>query len=419
MWLAWLVRLRWVAVVAQVVTVSFTIVTLHQPVISLSVILACQFVLVLSNVDAMRRLRRPGRIEEPVLLSHLAIDVSTLTAVFAVTGGVTNPFLFIYLIHVAMGAVMLRPTAAMSLMAMVIVANGALHLAWFPLHPERHGLPPDVLLGLGQTIAFSVTVVSVGVFILGMASTLRRQKQRLYEARDRTARTDRLRAVGTLAAGAAHELNTPLATLDLRLRRIARRHTDDDTQADLRATRSQVARCKDVVEQLLVGAGDPSAAGIERACLTQLVQTTLDMWSKGTDQPYTLSAPDHDVPVALPRVAFSQALINLVQNAAEAQREVGVQTPIAIRVQQRGRRAFVEIEDSGPGLPTDDRIGEPFYTTKAQGTGLGVFVARAVADGAGGGLSYSRTRGKTTATWWCPTAGGTDDEQRPQAAGGR
>ena len=332
MWLAWLVNLRWVAIVGQVVTLLFSLGVLDRPWVVGPALFAAVGVLVLANLLAMRTLHQHDAIGPRILLTHLFVDVTVLTGFFLAAGGAENPFVMIYLIHVAMAAVMVPPRAAIWLMAAVVLANLSLHGLSLPLHPDRHPLPAGTLLSVGQVTALTVTVVSVGTFVMGMASTLRRHKQRLMEARDRTAQTDRLRAVGTLAAGAAHEINTPLSTMGLRLRRIGRRHADDDTRKDVEVIQQQLARCTEIVEQLLIGAGDPSASGFERAPLQAFVDRAVRLWSKGSPLDIRVRLDPEPVMVELPNVAFTQALINLLENAREAQQEVGVDTPLLVEV---------------------------------------------------------------------------------------
>lgn len=406
MWLAWLVRLRWVAIVAQIVTVSFTFGVLDRPAIVLPGMAFAIGALGIANIWAVRQLHEHAPIGQGALLSQLLLDVFILTGFFMAAGGASNPFVLVYLIHVGMAAVMLETRQAIALMSVVIVSNVALHFWNLPLHPERHELGARWLMAIGETAAFTVTVLSVGGFVAGTGRSLRHQKQRLIEARDRTAQTDRLRAVGTLAAGAAHELNTPLSTIGLRLRRVARRHDDADTVADLEVMRSQLERCTEIVEQLLVGAGDPSSSGIERGSLQEIVRRGVHLWSLGSHLDVKLVLQEDDIAVELPGVAFLQALTNLLENAREAQEEAGVVDPLEVQIRREGRYGVVRILDRGHGLPPDvDRIGEPFFTTKSAGTGLGVFVATAVANGAGGGLSYAREEGRTVARWYVRESG--------------
>jgi len=267
-------------------------------------------------------------------------------------------------------------------------------------------LGPHALTNLGQGVAFTITTLSIAVFILGLAESLRERKRQVLQARDRTARTDRLRSVGTLAAGAAHELNTPLSTIGLRLRRVARRHTDEATIQDVGAIRGQLDRCTEIVEQLLVGAGDPSASELVRRPLAELVEEALSMWTHGTGLDIAFEDHSNGLEIEIPRVAFTQALTNLLENARQAQDTVNCTDPLEIHLTREGHCGVVQLRDHGCGLPTEpDRIGEPFFTTKADGTGLGVFVARAVADGAGGGLGYFEKKGAfTEARWWFPEA---------------
>jgi len=404
LWLTWLVRLRWVALLAQVLTLSFTFTVLDGIwlLLPLSGVMA---LLVVGNLEATSALRRGDEVTQERLLAHLALEVAALTAFFIAAGGPGNPFAILYLVHVGMGAVMLTWGKATALTALVVGCYLALFLFHWPLRLEHHALPADRLLSFGTALAFVISAGSAAGFTLGVARTLRGHKVALLAARDRTARIDRLRTIGTLAAGAAHELNTPLATMDLRLRRILRRHADlEDTTRDAKSIKTQLDRCKEIVEQLLVGAGDPSASGIERRSLGELVRQSVALWSKGSTLQITLEDQAGGLQVEVPPVAFRQALTNLLENAREAQAERGVDTPLLVRVEREGGAGVVRVRDHGIGLPEQtDRVGDPFFTTKDTGTGLGVFVARAVADGAGGGLRYQSERGAfTEAIWWFP-----------------
>jgi len=228
-----------------------------------------------------------------------------------------------------------------------------------------------VLLRLGHWIAFVITCVSVAVFVVGIASSLRRRKEQLLEARDRSARTDRLRSVGTLAAAAAHELNTPLSTLSLRLRRIGRRHGDQETGKDVEAMREQLERCSSIVQRLLVGAGDPSASDIERRELSAMVEEAVRLWAKGSTLGVELLDESDGFVVELPGVAFQQALINLLENARRPRSRCPLRSAgdpgRPRRVRRRGRALR-----SRCGLPpVPDQVGEPFFTTKPPGRASG------------------------------------------------
>jgi two-component system sensor histidine kinase RegB len=227
-----------------------------------------------------------------------------------------------------------------------------------------------------------------------------------------------LRSVGTLAAGAAHEINTPLSTIGLRVRRVARRHTDEETVRDLEVIRDQLDRCARIVDQLLIGAGDPSAAGLERGPLSGMVGGAITLWSQGCDLDVVVDDEIPTLMVELPRIAFCQGLINLLENARQAQEAVDSHQPLEITLFQRGQNLVLRLRDHGCGLPDGaEQVGDPFFTTKPNGTGLGVFVARQVADGAGGGLALRKGDGYTDVEWWVPEAPRRSDESKARTLG--
>ncbi|TNE87920.1 MAG: HAMP domain-containing histidine kinase [Deltaproteobacteria bacterium] len=402
LWLLWLIRLRWVAIVAQLVTVAFAHRLLASPALLIP-LGAISAMLIAGNAAAIARVRREDSVDQRALLFQLGLDVVSLTGFFVLAGGPDNPFTALYFIHAAMGAVILHARGAAAIGMLTTGCYLLLHGYHLDLDLTQHSLDAHTLIVLGRTVAFGVTTASVVGFVVTLANARRRRERQLLEARDRTARVDRLRSVGTLAAGAAHELNTPLSTIGLRLRRVARRHKDDDTVADLDTIRNQLDRCSRIVDQLLVGAGDPSAAHLERRALGELVSSGVKLWSKGATTPVTFEDTSEGLEIELPAIAFTQALVNLLENGREAQEEVSCTDALEVRVERDGRFGVVRVVDHGVGLPNDvDRVGDPFYTTKDTGTGLGVFVARAVADGSGGGLRYESVLGSTHAVWWFP-----------------
>ena len=403
LWLSWLVRLRWVAITAQLLTLSLSV-HLFPELWVFGPLVVIVGLLVLANVRLLQRLGRADAFDDTTIVLQLLLDVGALTGIFLLAGGSTNPFVELFLIHIALAAVMVPARKAALVTGTAVVAYLLVSWVHLPLVWTNHTLPPDALRVIGETMAFTITAASVSVFVVGLATTLRRRERQLLAARDRTARTDRLRTVGTMAAGAAHELNTPLSTLGLRLGRIGRRHDDPDTVRDLTVARDQVERCTGIVQQLLFGAGDPSASELVRLPVRRLVDETITLWSKGSRCKVTIDDRSEGAPIAIPRIAFSQALVNLLENAREAQEAQEPMPPIEVRIEPHPGRIVVVIRDHGTGLPPDqDRVGDPFYTTKVSGTGLGVFVARSLAEGAGGGLSYTRLPDGTEARWVFPT----------------
>jgi two-component system sensor histidine kinase RegB len=394
-WLSWLIRLRWVAIAAQITTLLITFPLFQSPYLVVA-LFAVSGTLICVNLFTQHHFRQKEPIRQTTLFLQLCVDIWALTAFFFLSGGVENPFTSLYMIHVALAAIVLEPIWAIATASTVIGSYAFIHSNHYPLDLQQTGWDPNVIIPFGRILSHIITTSSITAFVMAIATSLRDQETALHESRERTSRTDRLRSVGTLAAGAAHELNTPLTTIGLRLRRVSRRHEDEDTNTDIDVMRSQLQRCTDVVKQLLVSAGDPSASDISTFSFTKTVQETIKLWSKGNLVQVEIQDDSDEIHVELPKIAFCTGLINLLQNALEAQAAIKCSAPLEVYLSKNDQNAILVLRDHGIGLPKNlDQIGEPFFTTKTKGTGLGVYVARAVVDGAGGRLHFEPHDGYT------------------------
>jgi C4-dicarboxylate-specific signal transduction histidine kinase len=139
--------------------------------------------------------------------------------------------------------------------------------------------------------------------------------------------------------------------------------------------------------------------------IVEYVIKATSLWAKGSKGEVIVIDDSQNAHVTLPQVAFTLAMSNLLNNAMDAQESVQATDDLTIRLVVEEGNAIIYIRDHGCGLPKSKRhVGDPFFTTKPTGTGLGVYVARSVADGANGGLDYIREDVGTTAKWWFPTS---------------
>ncbi|MCB9683069.1 MAG: hypothetical protein H6733_16515 [Alphaproteobacteria bacterium] len=186
MWLYWLVQLRWVALVAQAVVLAFSVRVLHQPAWTVPAMVATMWVLLVANHRALRTLESDDEVQPIVLFNHLFLDMVALTVLLMLSGGAANPFAILYVVHVAMGALVLAPQAAAFLTLAALVCWLLLHVVSLPLHLEQHAwLAPSTLMVSGQVMAFAVTLGSVAFFVIGAANSWRRREAQLRQARAR------------------------------------------------------------------------------------------------------------------------------------------------------------------------------------------------------------------------------------------
>jgi two-component system sensor histidine kinase RegB len=233
-----------------------------------------------------------------------------------------------------------------------------------------------------------------------MSLSLRRREQELASSRARAEASERLGALGTLAASTAHQLNTPLGTIALLAEGLAEQ-LEGDPREEAQAIRKQVRRCKEIITSLL--SPSDAAQEPEEVLLAELLETTLHRWCEGRPQPLPRLAVAPEVRTArarLPRADFERAVANLLDNAHEATSN-GEAPRISVLLERiEPERLRLTVEDNGVGVPEElmNRVGEPFFTTKGpgRGSGLGLYLARQLVERQGGGMRVRSTEGKGT-----------------------
>lgn len=395
------VRLRWWAILVQVVAVSSMTAIVAMPNIwpALLIMLGAAAV---SNV-ALSRMEpiRPAR----VLGAFALLDVVLLTALLSLTGGPTNPFSVLYLIFVMLAAITTVPAWTWATVFASSAGFGLLFFVSVPLPPELgghagHGEGQPYAAHLqGMWLAHTVTAAVIARFVGRLSVALNRE-------REHRAQTSRTLGLATLAAGAAHEIGNPLATIQVAASELegelANSGASQDVLRDLDLIDREVRRAHRVLEHMSIGAGELVGEGPVATDLDDLMRGMVGQLGPRSSA-VRIEPIERGQTVRWPIQATTQALTQLIRNAvlaSPAERSVGV-------------RAFVEndgvqiwVTDRGPGMPAEtlERIGEPFFTTRpGQGQGLGVFIARSLVEHLGGAVEIDSAVGRgTIARVWLP-----------------
>ncbi|CAK0740633.1 two-component system, sensor histidine kinase RegB [Gammaproteobacteria bacterium] len=369
-----LVVIRAIAFAGQGIAVwmAVTQLALALPLRPLLLILASMALLSLAT---WWRSHLPFVVRESELLGQLIIDVAALTGLFYFTGGATNPFVTLFLLPLAFAAAAL-PTSHAWTLATLTTACYTLLLFHFVSLPASHaGHAHDFKLHvLGMWFGFVSAAGLIAGFAVRMSSTLRERDRLVAEMREQAIYQERMLALATLAAGAAHELGTPLSTMAVLLKDLAPDQPLPAEKIDI--LRSQVARCKEILASLSATAGAARAEGGTRVALDSWLDDTLHKWQAMRPGINTRArfTGDYPVPWIVAEQTLTQAITNILNNAADASPE-----NVAVEGHWNDDELTLEVADRGPGLAPEvrDTVGEPFTTTKDpdKGLGLGLFLA--------------------------------------------
>jgi len=388
-----LVRLRWLAVIGQ----TAAVLVVHYGLDFRLPLGACLSVIALSawlNVAQRLRFRMTRRVEPDQAAWLLAFDIAQLAALLFLTGGLQNPFAFLFLAPVLFSATALPARLTLSLGAFAVFCATLLIFFHMPLpwvSDDPLVLPPIYVLG----IWFSL-LLAVG-FIGAHAWQITEEARLLAEALTATelvlAREQHLSQLDGLAAAAAHELGTPLSTIAVVVKELERSLEPGSPHAeDVKLLREQSQRCREILGKLteLSTASGP----FDRLKLSALLEEVVAPHRNfGVDIDVALPADRSDEPVGAHNPAIVYGLGNLVENAVDFARE-----RVEVAARWSDRDVAVVISDDGPGFSPEviDRIGEPYVTSRGRGRGesgtdglgLGFFIAKTLLERSGASIAF-------------------------------
>jgi two-component system sensor histidine kinase RegB len=393
-----LIRIRWLAIIGQfsaVIFVSYGLQFEFNTFLCLLVIAGS----VSLNIFLHLRYSANFRVGENAAVSLLAFDILQLALLLFLTGGLANPFSLLLIVPVIISAttqsyrqILLLGTLAIA--AISFLAFFHLPLPWFP------GETPDVslLLVVGTWLAIISGLVFTTIYAYRLADENRKQSNALMATEMVLQREQYLSSLDGLAAAAAHELGTPLATIAVVSKEMIRElPKDSPLAADAVLLRSQASRCRDILQKL-TSLPDESLDHLGTLSLASLLDEIVEPHRNfGVNLNIKIKKPDKSdtqLPVFVRNPAIIYGLGNLIENAVDFAR-----SQVEIEAYWDDKNLTISITDDGIGYPKEliGQIGEPYISTRnagklntGGGLGLGLFIAKTLLERSGGHLEFAK-----------------------------
>lgn len=374
-----LLRLFWmrcIATLAQALLVAgaYLGMQLSLPLMSLCTVLVLMLAF---NALTWWRMRLAYPVREPELFCQLFVDVSALSALLYFTGGATNPFVSFYLPALAVAAAILAPRYAFVLALYSFACYSGLTYLYQPLHVHDHDQAMAYHLA-GMWVNFLMSAALITWFVTRMSATVRARDAQLAQAREQQLQDERIVALGTQAASAAHEMSTPLATVaviagELRIE-AGRNDALTIYRDDLAIVEEQIAVCKTALDRMGMDVQAQHADVVAPVRLSEWLRHFVDAWR--------LRHPAIAIRLSLPAESRSlrdaqlvgQVLLTLIDNAAQAVVEGG---KIEVTLSMHKNEAMIRVADDGPGIAPDllKRLGYEPVRSSTGGKGIGLMLA--------------------------------------------
>jgi len=389
-----LVRLRWLAIIGQTtaVLVVYYGLDFELP------IYACLGAIALAawlNVALRLRFHLTQRLEPDRAAWLLAFDIAELAVLLFLTGGLQNPFAFMFLGPVLLSATALPPRFTLMLGGFAVACATVLVFVHYPLPWDSEDplqLPPIYMMGVWLCILLAIGFI--GVYAWQITEESRQLSDALAATELVLAREQHLSQLDGLAAAAAHELGTPLSTISVIAKELERAIAPNAPHGDdVRLLREQATRCRDILAKIteLSAGGEP----FDRMPLTALIEEVVAP-HRNFGVTIDVAAPGDrsSEPVGARNPAILYGLGNLLENAVDFAHD-----RVSVDAQWGEESVAVTISDDGPGFAPEilGRIGEPYVTSRRRhqdtgeepaGLGLGFFIAKTLLERSGATLSF-------------------------------
>lgn len=410
--LPWIVRLRYFMAVGQwlICLVAERLLGIGLP---LGWLVIPAATVALSNLWLSRRVGKDLQSASGSTLIGcvFVLDTVCLTVTLLLSGGPNNPFSLLYLVHITLSASILTQRQTWALGALACVCFGALFWNPLPINAlEMHPHSGSASLHLiGMWAAFAVASALVAMFSGRISEQLRQREQTLLQMQEELAKKERLASLVTLAAGAAHELNTPLGTIAIVAKELEHYAVHSlpkgPVAEDSRLIRKEVDRCSEILQRMSLAGAEPMGGAFQILAVDEILRSVRGAFGANAPVVVKVDPASSGVAIRAPRHAVEQALMALVKNGLEA----GGTLAVTLSVEATSQALRFEVRDFGSGMDetTLRRVGDPFFTTKepGKGMGLGVFLVQTLAERLNGRFDLRSEPGRgSTATFELPVA---------------
>ena len=370
------------------------------------------------NLYTSMRLETDDPVTEPEIFTQISIDVFAIAALLYLTGGASNPITWVFLLPLIITAIML-PQAYAWYMVILTTSLYTMLIAFnIPLPSiEPHMPDPAPLLHsdienyqmlqhahimndksyfslhmFGMWFGFVFSAGLVAFFVVELAKTLRDQERSLAEARENALRDERVIALGTLAASAAHDMGTPLGTIAIVAHELEQEypsHRYPDLFEKMLIMQQQINRCKEALSVMSASAGEMRAESGGVILLTDYIDDVINQWRTHKPGVKLNFIIDPNVATEAKIIAertLTHSIINILNNAAEASpAELGIEFHATWDLDY----ITIKIRDFGPGFPPElvEFAGKQPVVSKKRGLGVGLFLTYSTINRLGGKIN--------------------------------
>jgi two-component system sensor histidine kinase RegB len=390
--------LRAAEAAGAIALVAYQIVATHEH-FSVPILVTAVLLFYISTWIIYLHLQSGRPLSDVQMTAHLMVDLVVLGLLLFTASGTTNPFAILYLPLVVVAAATLRDALLGTVVVACIASYGVLmtfHHEWWvdEMDPHHRGVE------LGTWMALSMVVCFIAVFVNRLSHIAREQQKREQIASEKSHRDEALISLASLAAGTAHELNTPLSTMAVIVDEM--RYAENQTplyKEQVAMLAGQIDACRVALKDMVVAASADHFEGAREVRVLEFLDEVLDRFRflrPGVQLAFTYERlDDSDTVVADKTLAHS--LINLINNAADASPQ-----EVEVMASSEGGLLTVAIRDRGAGIPRSirEQIGRPFFTTKGaangKGNGVGLFITNRTIESFGGEvMMFERAGGGT------------------------